>query len=100
MKAIYALLILLIPFVLYSQNSSSEYQHLDNRIKSIQVNYIQTIDELYSKIVQANYTHEEKVYVIAKYIVENIRYGKRAKNSNFDGIFGNMTLKYIGNGDI
>jgi hypothetical protein len=51
MKALNTLLNVLIPSVLFGQNSSSEYQHLDNRIKSIQVNYIQTIYELYSKIV-------------------------------------------------
>lgn len=74
------LILLSFPFVLFSQNHSSKYKYLDNKIKSIQIKNIQTIDDLYSKIIETSYTDDEKVYVIAKYVVENIKYGKRAKN--------------------
>jgi len=73
------LILLALPFILLSQNNSSEYKYLDNRIKSIQIKNIQSIEELYSKIIKNNYTDEEKVYVIGKFIVENIKYGKRAR---------------------
>ena len=73
------LILLALPFILFSQNNLSEYKYLDNIIKSIQIKNIQSIEELYSKIIKTNYTDEEKVYVIGKFIVENIKYGKRAR---------------------
>ena len=76
MKNIIFFLILLVSFNLHTQNFNNIYAD----VKKIERNSYFTVKELYNEIVKPTYNDEEKVYAIAKYITENISYGKRAKS--------------------
>ena len=75
MKNIVFVLILLTSFNSHTQNFNNIYSD----VMKIQQNSYADVNELYNEIVKPTYNDEEKVYAIAKYITENISYGKRAK---------------------
>lgn len=58
---------------------SQKYIAIDNKLESIKIKKYESVQQLHNNIVLPSYSDGEKVYAIAKFIVNNIAYGKRAK---------------------
>ena len=66
--------------LLFSFNSFSQtYSHIYENIKKIPSRTYSDVYDLYKDIVKDNYSDAEKVYAFARYITENVQYGKRAR---------------------
>lgn len=72
-------LILLLFFFSFSFAFSQTYSHIYENIKKVPSRTYSDIYDLYKDIVKDNYTDAEKVYAFARYITENVQYGKRAR---------------------
>ena len=59
--------------------NAQEFNHIYQKVKSIPKQTYKTINQLHDLLVKSNYSHEEKTQAFAKFIVNNIAYGKRAK---------------------
>ena len=58
---------------------SQVYNNIDKHLSAITIQNYSTIEQLHNQIIKPHFTQEQKVYAIAKFITNNIAYGKRAR---------------------
>ena len=73
-------LILFLTIITFSCSfNAQEFNHIYQKVKSIPKQTYKSINQVHDLLVKSNYSQEEKTQAFAKFIVNNVAYGKRAK---------------------